>query len=110
DLEIAAPHAPVECERLALEVIQLPPLDPSQPLRGVKIEEQGQVRKDTAGRADVELADEIGIDTAALALVGDGRVGVAVAEDDATACEPRADLFRDVLLACGHEQEHLDER
>src|SRR5437867_7587819 len=110
DLEIAPAHAPVKRQRLALEVVEMAPPDAPQSLRGIEIEEQREVREDPAGRPHVQLADEVRIDTAAVALVGDGRVGVPVAEDDAATREPRPNLLRDVLLAGGHEQEDLDER
>src|SRR2546425_91047 len=89
DLEIAAAHAPVKRQRLALEVVEVAPPDAPQSLRGIEIEEQREVREDPAGRPHVQLADEVRIDTAAVALVGDGRVGVPVAEDDAATREPR---------------------
>src|SRR5262245_5287102 len=110
DLAIAATHAPVKRQRLALEVVEAPPLDAPESLDGIEIEEQCEIRKDPARRPHVQLADQVRIDTAAIALVGDGRVGVPVAKDDAIAREPRANLLGDVLLTRGHEQEDLDER
>src|SRR4029453_17854149 len=110
DLEIAAAHAPVKHQRLALEVVEAPPPDAPESLRGIEIEEQREVREDPARGPHVQLADQVRIDAAAVALVGDRRIGVPVAEDDPAAREPRPNFLRDVLLARGHEQEDLDER
>src|SRR5437773_636026 len=106
----AAAAPPGERQRLPARGVEVAPPDAPQSLRGIEIEEQREVREDPAGRPHVQLADEVRIDTAAVALVGDGRVGVPVAEDDAATREPRPNLLRDVLLAGGHEQEDLDER
>src|SRR5947208_3061772 len=110
DLEVAPTHAPMEGERLALEAVAPPAAHPPEPLGGIDVEQQGEVRQDTAGRPDVQLADQVGVDAAPVALIRHGRVGVAVGEHHAAALEPRADLLGDVLVARGHEQEDLDER
>src|SRR5438445_599212 len=110
DLQVAPAHAPVESERLALEVVAPPGANPPEPLGGIHVEEQREVGQDAAGRPDVQLTDQVGVDPAPVALVRHGRVGVAVGEHDAAAREPRADLLGDVLVARGHEQEDLDER
>src|SRR5436190_5710955 len=110
DLEVAPTHAPMEGERLALEAVAPPAAHPPEPLGGIDVEQQGEVRQDTAGRPDVQLADQVGVDAAPVALIRHGRVGVAVGEHHAAALEPRADLLGDVLVTRGHEQEHLDER
>src|SRR5881397_4437657 len=110
DLQVAPPHAPVEGERLTLEAVAPPAADPPEPLDGIEVEEQREVGQGAAGRPDVQLADQVGVDATPVALVRHGRVGVAVAEHDAAALEPRADLLGDVLVARGHEQEDLDER
>src|SRR6059058_1008520 len=110
DLEVAPPYAPVEGDRLTLEAVAPPAADPPEPLDGIEVEEQREVGQDAAGRPDIQLADQVGVDAAPVALVRHGRVGVAVAEHDAAALEPRADLLCDVLVARGHEQEDLDER
>src|SRR5436190_9344749 len=110
DLQVAPPHAPVEGERLTLEAVAPPAADPPEPLDGIEVEVQREVGQDAAGRPDIQLADQVGVDAAPVALVRHGRVGVAVAEHDAAALEPRADLLCDVLVARGHEQEDLDER
>src|SRR6185503_18101935 len=48
DLEIAAAHAPVKRQRLALEVVEAPPADAPEPFRGIEIEEQREVREHSA--------------------------------------------------------------
>src|SRR2546430_3439709 len=110
DLEVAPTHAAMEGERLALEAVAPPAAHSPEPLGGDDVEQQREGRQDTARRPDVQLADQVGVDAAPVALVRHGRVGVAVAEHDAAALEPRADLLGDVLVARGHEQEDLDER
>src|SRR5262245_13446091 len=111
DLVIAATHASMEGERFALEPVQAPALRavPLEPLGRIQIEQQCQVRHDAAGRARVELANQVGIDTAAVALVGHRRVDVPIAEHDPAPVEPRAELLGDVLLARRHEKKDLDE-
>src|SRR5947199_7028275 len=109
DLQVAPAHAPVESERLALEVVAPPGANPPEPLGGIHVEEQREVGQDAAGRPDVQLTDQVGVDPAPVALVRHGRVGVAVGEHDAAARKPRADLLGDVLVARGHAQEDLDE-
>src|SRR5436190_1463866 len=91
DLEVAPTHAPMEGERLALEAVAPPAAHPPEPLGGIDVEQQGEVRQDTAGRPDVQLADQVGVDAAPVALIRHGRVGVAVGEHHAAALEPRAD-------------------
>src|SRR5438094_155292 len=110
DLEIAPAHPAVKGERFALEAVETPAADPPQSLGGIEVEEQREVGHDAPGRARVQLADQVGIDAATVPLIGDSRIGVPIAEDDATPVEPRPDLLRDVLLARGHEEEDLDER
>src|SRR5437867_7980282 len=111
DLVVTLAHAPVERELFALE-----PIEPAshraislEPGGRVEVEEQGEVGHDAAGRTRVQLTDQIGIDAASVTLVRDRRVGVPVAEHDAAPVEPRPDLFRDVLLPRGHEEEDFDE-
>src|SRR4029450_5589888 len=93
DLEIAAAHAPVKHQRLALEVVEAPPPDAPESLRGIEIEEQREVREDPARGPHVQLADQVRIHAAAVALVGDRRIGVPVAEDDPAAREPRPNFL-----------------
>src|SRR5262245_38049993 len=112
NLEIALAHSPVKGQLLALEAVEPAALGAIalKPGARVEVEQQREVGHDAAGRARVELADQIGIDAAAVALVRDGGVGVPVTEHDAAAIEPRPDPLGDVLLPRGHEEEDLDER
>src|SRR5215470_16194915 len=82
DLEIALAHPPVEGELLALEVVEAPSTapGPTHTFGRIEVEEQREVGHDTAGRASVQLTDQVEIDATAVALVRDGRIGVAVTE------------------------------
>src|SRR5215470_14995895 len=112
DPEIAAAHLAVEGERLPLEVVEAPVAGPypAHSLGRIEVEEQGEIRHDAAGRARVQLADQVEIDATTVPLVRDRRIGVPIAQHDTAAIEPRPDLLGDVLLARGHEEEDLDER
>src|SRR5262245_7164572 len=112
DLEIAAAHLAMEGERLALEIVEAPVArpHPAHPLGRIEVEEQGEIGHDAAGRARVQLANQVAIDAATVPLVRDRRVGVPVAEHDPAAIEPGPDLLGDVLLARGHKEKDLDER
>src|SRR5436309_2157291 len=110
DLQIAASHPTVERERLALEAVEAAPIDAPQAGRGRQIEEQRQIGKHAPGRPQIQLANQVVIHAAAVALIGERGVGVPVAEDDAAALEPRPDLLVDVLLAGRHEEEDFRER
>jgi hypothetical protein len=54
--------------------------------------------------------DERGREAAPAALVGDGRIGVAVGEDDVAGRERGADELADVLRAVGGVEQQLSER
>src|SRR5206468_7449695 len=112
DLAIAPAHLAMARERLSLEAVEAPALRAiaSEPGRRIEAEEEGEVGHDAAGRARVQLADQVGIDAASVPLIRDRRVGIPIAEHDAAPVEPRPDLLRDVLLASGHEEEDFDER
>src|SRR5215467_11508121 len=110
DLEVALANPAVEGELLALEIVEAPAPDSPQPLGRIEIEEQGEIGHDAAGCACVQLADQVEIDPATVALIGDRRVRIAIAEHDAVPIEPGPDLLGDVLLTGGHEEEDLDER
>src|SRR5213080_5359735 len=64
DLQVAPPHAPVEGERLTLEAVAPPAADPPEPLDGIEVEEQREVGQDAAGRPDIQLTDQVGVDAA----------------------------------------------
>src|SRR6266481_6131678 len=110
DFEIPLAHAPMEDELFALEVVQTPPADSPKSLGGIEIEQHGEVGHDAARRAGIQLTDQIAIDAATVALIGNRRVRIAIAEHDAVALEPRPDLLGHVLLTRRHEEEYFDER
>src|SRR5205814_9058578 len=58
------------------------------------------VRQLAARRAHVQLADQVGRDAAAAALVGEGRVDVAVGEHDARSEEHTSELQSLRHLVC----------
>src|SRR5262245_49353074 len=110
DLEISAADAPMQGELLALEVIEPTAADPPEAFLRRQVEEQREVGRKPAGGVDIQLADEVEVDPAPVPLVGDGGVGVAVAEHHAPTREPGRELLGDVLMPRGHEEEDLRER
>src|SRR5262249_45128744 len=80
DLEIPAAHATVKGELLALEVIQSSPGDAANADRRIQIEKKREIGQHAARRLHVELADQLAIDTAPVPLIGDGGIGVTIAE------------------------------
>src|SRR5262245_63017243 len=97
----------MEGQRLAFEVITPAPSNPAQSPSRVEIEDEREVRQDPARGSDVQVADEVEIHPAAVALVRHGGVGVTVAEHDPPLSEPRPQLVGHVLLAGGEEEEDL---
>src|SRR4029453_19683921 len=87
DLQVAAAHPAMERQRQALEVVTAA-ADAAEAHGGIEIEQQREVGQDAAGGSHVELADQLGIEPAPVALVGHRRVRVAVAQYDTTALEP----------------------
>lgn len=53
------------------------------------------------------MGDAIEGDAAAVALIGDGGVGEAIADDDVPSIQGRADQFIDVLSAGGGEDQQF---
>ena len=74
---------------------------------GRDVEEQGEVGFEPAGRRGVEAAQQIEIEAASVALVGERRVGEAVAEDDFAALQGGTDDLGDISGAVGEEEEGL---
>src|SRR5262249_39109051 len=77
-------------------------------LRG-EVEEESVVRPPAAGRQGVDLGDPLPRHAAAVALVGERRVGEAVAEDVDAAGEGRLDDRGEVLARAGEDEEELDD-
>src|SRR3989442_9266783 len=103
DLQVAPAHAPVEGERLALEVVAPPGANPPEPLGGIYVEEQREVGQDAAGRPDVQLTDQVGGDPAPEALVRHGPVGVEGGEHTPAPRETRAEHHGDQPVPSGRE-------
>ena len=100
----------MEAQGLALEVVAPAAAAAAEAHRRIAVEEQREIGQHAAGGAHVELADDLGIDTAGVALVGHGGVGVPVAEHDASGAQPRADALDNVLVTGGEEEQRLGER
>jgi hypothetical protein len=72
-----------------------------------QIEKQRKVRAAVASSDAVEVFDQLQVESAAAALVGDGRVGKAVAEHNGTPFESGANDFLDMLSSRGGIKEQL---
>ena len=68
-------------QRLALEVVEAAAADAAKADGRIHVEEQREVGQHAARRSQVQLADQLGIEAASVALIGDGGVGVAIAQD-----------------------------
>ena len=82
DVEVSLANAPVKVETHPLEGIEPAPADALHPGGGVEVKEQGEIGEDPAGGQEVQLPDRLEVEALAVALVGKGRVGVAVGDDD----------------------------
>ena len=100
----------VKGERFAADAVLGFGVGAGESLGGIEIEEDGDVGLEAAGGLVVELLEEVAIKAATVALVGDGGVGVAVAEDDGAALEGGADEAVDVMGAVGEEEEGFGPR
>src|ERR1700730_13620850 len=109
DLEVALAHAAMKGEIHLLEGVERAIADALHALRGIEVEEQGQIGHHAARRESIEIADGFEVHPAPEALVGQGRVGVAIGNDDGAAGESRANHLRHVLLPRRHEEEGLRE-
>lgn len=70
-----------------------------------QIEQQREVRGKTVGGERDQRFDDGEVGLASVALIGAGRIGEAVADDDAAPVERGADARCDVLRAVGGEKE-----
>ena len=75
-----------------------------------KIEKDRVVGAAATGRNGVDLLDEVHSQTAAKALVRDGRCGVAVTQNGCSSCQRRLNSFAHVLGPAGGIKEKLGER
>lgn len=74
----------MKIERLTLQSVEsLAPFSrPEEPLLGRQVEEEGEVRFQSAGCDPVQEADHPEGETPAEPLIGDRRVGEAIAKND----------------------------
>ncbi len=86
----------MEVSAFALQPVVVP-WHPADQIVRVEHEQERQVRQEPADRRQVELEHTIEPETARDALIGDGRVDVAVAENDLTSCEGGPDDLLHVL-------------
>src|SRR5438067_4751134 len=75
--------------------------------RGVSVHQQREVRADIAAERAVQLQHRPAAQLTAAALVGFGRVGEAVTENDFALRERRQDQLLQMLCARGKHQRHL---
>ena len=101
----AGDDALVKGEGLAADAVLGIRVGAGESLDGVDIEQDGEVGLEAAGGVVIELVEEVAIEAAAVALVGDGGIGVAVAEDDGAAIEGGTDEAVDVVGAVCEEEE-----
>src|SRR5207244_231770 len=74
------------------------------------VEQEGEVRPHPTARARVERAHRLEVEAARVALVGEGRVREAVAENELPRVERGADDLLHVLGAVRAVEEELGER
>ena len=102
-VEVRPPDPLVELHGLALDPVALG--EPAQPVVGLEVEDDGQVRPQVVGRPARDVLDLGELERAAGALVGEHRVDVAVGDDDLAAVERGLDDAVHVLgLVGGVEQ------
>ena len=79
----------------------------NKPLRCRQVEDQGQVRREIAEREPVQCAEIGERQSAAVALIGQGRIGKPVAYDPLAAVERRPDQPRYMVASRRVEQQNL---
>ena len=77
---------------------------------GRHVQENRQVRHEAFRHEVVEVLQELHVDAASIALVGERGVGEPVAHHPLAACERRADHLRHHLRARRQEEQHLASR
>src|SRR6266511_3572528 len=100
---------PVELQLLAFDAVALPG-GPGEAGGGVEIQEDVELRQDPGGRPAVDALDRVAAEAAGDALVGEGGIQIAVAQDRGATVERRPDHLLDVLRAGGCEQQRLRPR
>ncbi len=99
----------MEVVRLALESVVLPTQAPRQ-VRDVEREQKGAVGQEPADGREIEVEHALEPQASRDALIGDGRVDVAVAHDRRTSLESRPDHLGHVLRPRRGIQERLGPR
>ncbi len=113
ELEVGGAHAGVEVVALGLEPVVAGARLGEAGLAGrgiVEVEQHGEVGQQALGGPERELAHLGRVEHATGALVGDGRVEVAVLDDDLAALERGAHDGRDVVGAVGGVEQRLGAR
>ena len=108
---IGGPHSLVKRERLSLESI--PPwlaVLPRQPDRDGQIEQDGHVWLQTDGGEGYHRGELLYFKTSAGALVGEGRIGVAITHHDFAALDRGQDHLRNQLGTRGVHQQGFGAR
>jgi hypothetical protein len=72
-----------------------------------KVKQQGEIRGKAVGGERNQRFDDGVVGLSAVALIGTGRIGEAVADDDAASFEDGTDERRDVLRSIGGEKKGL---
>src|SRR5262249_10995832 len=109
--EEPAADALVEGKRLALEAIARAgaSVRAREPVGDRAVEQEGEGGPTPGARARIERAHRLAAEAAGVALVGEGRVREAVAEDDQTCVERGPDDLPHVLRAVRAVEEELGE-
>ncbi len=102
-------HARVEVLLLRLQSVEgfVVGVETAARSGGVEVEEHGQVGEQSVGRPQRQRANVVGVEDPAGALVGDGRVEVAVLDDDVATCHGRTHVRGDVMRAIGGVEQCL---
>src|SRR5579862_9778071 len=78
--------------------------------RRIGVEKNGQIRLQVSAKNAVQLEDVFAAQLAAIALVGLGGIGEAVAKNNFSAIQGRLDDLRNMLRAGGEHQGHFRQR
>ncbi len=105
EIEEALPNALVEAEGEGVDAVGVG--EAGEADFGGEVEEQSQVWNQAGGGKGVAGADEVGVQASSDALVDEGGIGVAIAENDRAFGQSRLDDGRDVLGTVGEKEEKL---
>jgi hypothetical protein len=82
----------------------------SRALSGIEIKQDREIGGEGAGSALVQARDQLERQSAAVVLIGDGRVREAIADDKGAALERGSNHVRDELGSCGLEYQEFSGR